>query len=60
MRFDFLMNSQNDDILTECTNLSEVYNEISAECLFYEIRAFRCHVKSYEEISEKKANNWEA
>ena len=60
MHFDFLMNSTNDDLLTACTNLSELYDEISAERLFYEIRSFRCHVKSFEEISDKKVNNWEA
>lgn len=59
-RFDFLMNSADDDILTACTNLSELYDEISAVHLFYEIRSFRCHIQSFEEITGKKASNLEA
>ena len=55
--FDFLMNFTNDD-LPACMNLSELYDEISAEHLFYGIRSLRCHVKSFEEISD--TSNWEA
>lgn len=54
------MNSTNDDLNTACTNLSELYDEISAERLLYEIRSFRCHVKSFEEISDTKVKNWQA
>ena len=46
-RFGFLMNSTNDDLFTAYTNLSELYEEISAERLFYEIRSFR-ELKKFE------------
>jgi hypothetical protein len=59
-RFDFLINAADDDILTACTNLSGLYDEISAVHLFSEIRSFRCHIQSFEEITGKKASNLEA
>lgn len=59
-RFDFLMNSANDDLLTACNNLSELYDEIIADHLFSEIRRFRFHIQSFEEISNNKADKWEA